>query len=45
MTTPPDDPQVGENTCPDCAGTGRRDGADCATCEGTGTVVETVGDA
>ena len=45
MTTPPDDPQVGEHTCPDCAGTGQRDGADCRTCGGSGKVDELVGDA
>ena len=50
MTTPPagqpaDDPQVGENTCPDCAGTGARDGGACARCDGTGVVTEVVGDA
>ena len=44
-TTPPDDPQVGENTCPDCAGTGSRGDGDCSTCAGTGTVDEVVGDA
>ena len=45
MSTPTDDPQVGENTCPDCAGTGSRDGGDCPTCSGSGTVAEVVGDA
>lgn len=45
MTAPADDPQVGENTCPDCAGTGSRDGGDCPTCAGTGTVEDVVGDA
>ena len=45
MSTPPGDPQVGENTCPDCAGTGSRDGRTCATCAGSGTVEEVVGDA
>ena len=50
MTTTPadqpaDDPQVGENTCPDCAGTGVRDGAECPTCAGSGVVTEVVGDA
>ena len=46
MSTPPaDGDQVGENTCPACAATGRVDGADCSTCGGTGTVVEPVGDA
>jgi DnaJ-class molecular chaperone len=37
--------QDGENTCPECAGTGRVDGAECRDCGGTGTVVEPVGDA
>ena len=38
--------QSGEATCPDCAGTGRRgDGKRCATCDGTGTVTQLVGDA
>ena len=45
MSTPADDPQVGENTCPDCAGSGARDGQECPTCAGTGTVEEVVGDA
>jgi DnaJ-class molecular chaperone len=40
-----DGAQTGENTCPDCAGTGRVDGGECGTCDGTGTVVEQVGDA
>ena len=39
------DPQVGENTCPACAGTGRRDGDECPTCGGSGVVVELAGDA
>jgi DnaJ-class molecular chaperone len=45
VTTLPDDPQVGEASCPDCAGTGSRDGGDCPTCDGTGNVEELVGDA
>jgi DnaJ-class molecular chaperone len=45
VTAPPDDPQVGENTCPDCAGTGSCDGSQCPTCAGSGTVDEVVGDA
>ena len=36
---------VGENTCRDCAGTGRRDTASCDTCGGGGVVVEVAGDA
>ncbi len=48
MSTPdpggPDE-QAGENTCPDCAGSGRRDDAACTTCGGSGVVTELVGDA
>ncbi len=40
-----EDPQVGENSCPTCAGAGRTDGSTCATCGGEGTVPELVGDA
>ncbi len=36
---------VGENTCPDCAGTGRRSAGSCDTCGGSGLVVEVAGDA
>lgn len=36
-------PDAGENLCPACGGSGQQDGADCPTCEGTGTVVEAVG--
>ena len=36
---------AGENVCPDCSGSGRVDGAQCQTCEGTGTVIEPVGGA
>lgn len=39
------DPYVGENVCPDCAGTGQVDGASCATCGGHGTRAEVVADA
>ena len=37
--------QAGENTCPDCSGSGQVDGGACSTCGGSGTVVELVGDA
>ena len=40
---PPDRDEVAPNLCPDCAGTGRRDGRECQTCRGTGTVEEAVG--
>ncbi len=39
------DPQVGENVCPACAGTGTVDDVPCTACDGSGTVEETVGDA
>lgn len=47
MTEPvqPSEGQTGENSCPDCAGTGRLDGGQCPRCGGSGTVVEVVGDA
>ena len=41
----PRDKQTAENLCRDCGGSGRRDGAPCPSCGGTGKVVETVGDA
>ncbi len=42
---PPGTPGTGEDVCPDCRGTGRRDGRECATCGGTGKIVEGVGGA
>ena len=39
-------PGAGENICPDCSGTGHRDGSvPCSTCGGTGRVIEAVGGA
>ena len=38
-------PGTGEHICPDCRGSGRRDGARCDTCGGTGRVVEGIGGA
>lgn len=42
-----DGPQVSENVCPDCAGSGRAGlgGAHCSTCDGDGVVLEPLGDA
>jgi hypothetical protein len=38
--------QVAPNVCPDCGGRGLdAAGATCATCKGSGDVLETVGDA
>ena len=42
---PPGTPGTGENVCPDCGGSGLLDGAECAMCAGSGTVVEGVGGA
>jgi hypothetical protein len=51
-TDPPDKPgdvvpagtaDAGEDLCPDCGGSGRRDGGECVTCGGSGTVTEPVG--
>ena len=44
--SPTDDgnaPQSGENTCPDCAGTGRRDGDVCPTCTSSPACGQDVG--
>ena len=40
---PPSEPAAGETECPDCSGTGKRDGETCASCRGTGWVREAVG--
>lgn len=40
---PPEEPTTGDNICPDCSGSGELDGAECATCGGSGTVAEAVG--
>jgi hypothetical protein len=50
LPTPDDEelaqaPGVGENLCPECSGSGRRDGNPCPTCGGTGKVIEEVGGA
>jgi hypothetical protein len=34
----PGTPGTGEALCPDCAGSGRRDGRACPTCAGTGKI-------
>jgi DnaJ-class molecular chaperone len=36
-------PGTGLNVCRTCGGSGRAAGAECATCAGTGTVVEAIG--
>ena len=42
---PPGTTGTGENICPDCAGTGRRDTAPCPKCNGTGKIIQGVGGA
>lgn len=42
---PPGTPGTGEDVCPECGGSGRRDGDACPSCEGTGRVVRGIGGA
>jgi hypothetical protein len=41
----PGTPGTGEDVCPVCRGSGRRDGRACANCGGTGKIIEGVGGA
>lgn len=41
----PGTPQTGETLCWDCKGSGRLSGRSCPTCQGSGRVVVSVGDA
>ncbi|WP_424135738.1 hypothetical protein [Roseomonas chloroacetimidivorans] len=43
--TTPDSSQTAQNSCPACGGSGTVEGKPCASCEGTGMVTVTVGDA
>src|SRR5215210_5307266 len=36
-------PGTGENTCPECQGTGKLDGKECPNCRGTGKIIEGIG--
>jgi DnaJ-class molecular chaperone len=40
---PADRNETAPNVCPDCGGSGRRDGRECRTCSGSGEVQEAVG--
>ena len=40
---PPEEPSAGVNACPECGGSGVRDGEKCSNCEGSGKVVEALG--
>ena len=42
---PPGSAQTGMVPCPDCHGSGKRDGTACPSCGGTGQGVQIVGDA
>jgi hypothetical protein len=39
----PGTPGTGQNSCPQCGGSGRIDGETCERCGGTGQVVEGIG--
>ena len=41
----PGTPGTGENLCRACQGSGQIDGKPCATCDGTGKVVQGIGGA
>jgi hypothetical protein len=41
----PGTPGTGESLCPDCSGTGKLKGKECATCGGTGRVIQGIGGA
>lgn len=41
----PGTPDTGENLCPVCQGSGKKDGHTCTNCGGTGRVVEGIGGA
>lgn len=40
---PPDEPSAGETICPQCEGSGVREGEECPHCGGSGRIVEAVG--
>jgi hypothetical protein len=40
---PPEEPSAGENICPECDGSGKKDGAECPNCEGSGRIIEAIG--
>jgi len=40
---PADEPSSGENVCPECEGSGEKDGAECPSCESTGKINEAIG--
>ena len=40
---PADVPNAAPEPCPDCHGSGEKDGGECPTCVGTGEVIKAVG--
>jgi hypothetical protein len=42
---PPGTPGTGEDICPECKGSGRREGRRCENCAGTGKVIRGIGGA
>jgi hypothetical protein len=40
---PAAEPSAGENVCPDCGGSGTKNGSECPNCEGSGRIVEAIG--
>jgi hypothetical protein len=42
---PPGTPGTGEDICPQCKGSGKRDGRQCENCAGTGKVIRGIGGA
>ena len=40
---PPDEPSAGEDVCPECGGSGERDGEPCENCGGSGKIVAAIG--
>lgn len=41
----PGTPSTGEDVCPDCGGSGEKDGKDCPNCGGTGKIIRGIGGA
>ena len=40
---PPAESSAAENLCPECGGSGDREGRECSHCGGTGRVIEAIG--
>lgn len=42
---PPGTPGTGEDVCPECEGSGKKEGRPCGNCGGTGRVIRGIGGA